>query len=66
MTKNRLIEIRNELSLIRELYSSKISEAMKSKDKKMINLLSNLCEGLMMANRGLDNSITYLSKMEES
>ena len=61
--KDEIIKIRNRLTELDKYYRAKISDNMKN--QKMLNLISNLSNSIMVAYRNLDTAVFYLQRMEE-
>ena len=61
--KNRIIEIRNELTEMKSKLNIQISENMK--DKKKLKLLSFAVNYIQGAERSIDEVVWYLNRLEE-
>jgi hypothetical protein len=61
--KEELIKIRNKLTELERHYKFQIADNMKN--KKMINILSNLSNLLMVCYRNLDSAVFYLDKLNQ-
>ena len=61
--KDEIIQIRNRLTELDKQTRVKISNNMKN--QKMLNLISNLSNSIMISYRNLDTAIFYLGRISE-